>query len=205
MQSIILASSSKYKQQLLLRTGIPFADQVSNFDERSLDHIFQESPMECAQRIAEGKARDVAGIWQRFCKNNPRWVLATDQIVWCELENGQKHQFHKPGTEEAALEQLWLLSGRTFYSTTGLFLLYTGTEAHHQDVQTETLVMRNYTPEEAEASIRMCRPLDCAGSYRIEDASIRLFKEIRGDMTGCQGFPVIRVLTLLREAGCLPA
>ena len=61
--------------------------------------------------------------------------------------------------------------------------------------------MRPFDRAEAAAYVARCRPVDCAGGYRIEDAGIQLFERIVGDdPTGIEGLPLMAVARLLREA-----
>ena len=68
----------------------------------------------------------------------------------------------------------------------------------------QRLTMRELEREEVERYVRRHRPLECAGSYRIEDAGIKLFSRIEGqDYTGIMGLPLLAVARLLREVGVL--
>jgi len=195
---LILASTSRYRQALLTRVGIPFTVMGSDYDERMHDRLFEESPSDCATQIAQGKAFTVLDK-----VDLQDWVLAADQIVWRQDKEKGRIQFHKPGTEEAAIEQLMQWSGHEIFSTTGIMLVRRG-DTYFRRATTERMSARAFKQEEAQAYVEKYKPLDCAGSFRMEDAGITLFDEIRGDWTGCQGFPLLTVTRLLRLAGLLP-
>jgi len=196
---LILASTSRYRHALLTRVGIPFTVASSNYDERQHDHLFSGSPTKCAREIAGGKATSVL---QGLAPESEDWVLSADQIVWMQTPSGPV-QFHKAGTGPEALRQLMQMRGQTIYSTTGLALL---SKREYVDciTTTEELDVRTFSETEARAYVEKYTPIDCAGSFRMEDPGITLFSEIRGDWTGCQGFPLITVTKLLRLVGLLP-
>ena len=109
-----------------------------------------------------------------------------------------------PGREEVAIEHLMALSGRTHHLTTGVVLLPPGGGEPLEAVDEQRLTLRAFDRAEAEAYVRRHRPLECAGSYRIEDAGIKLFERIEGtDTTGIIGLPLLAVSRLLRAAGLL--
>jgi septum formation protein len=75
----------------------------------------------------------------------------------------------------------------------------------HEAVDRQALTLRPFGRPEAEAYVTRHLPLDCAGSFRIEDAGITLFERIDGaDFTGIIGLPSCPVCRLLRGAGLLP-
>lgn len=97
------------------------------------------------------------------------------------------------------------LRGRTHALITGVALLNAATGEIDERVDHQRLTMRRYSEAEAAAYIRAHRPLDCVGSYRIEDAGIRLFAAIEGqDFTGIIGLPLLAVGGLLRTRGLMP-
>jgi septum formation protein len=97
------------------------------------------------------------------------------------------------------------LSGATFRLVTGVVLLDAATGEAATAVDIQTLTMRAYGEREAADYVRRYQPLDCAGSFRIEDAGIKLFTRIDGaDYTGIIGLPLLAVARLLRGVGLLP-
>ena len=192
---LVLASTSRYRRELLARLEVDFEALAPDFDEAAETHRFAElGPEAFARSLARGKARSLAPLRPQA------WILAADQIAVVDGE-----LLHKPGTEEAAIAQLMRLRGRTHALITGVALLNAATGELDERVDHQRLTMRRYSEAEAAAYIRAHRPLDCVGSYRIEDAGIRLFAAIEGqDFTGIIGLPLLAVGGLLRTRGLMP-
>ena len=88
--------------------------------------------------------------------------------------------------------------------TTGVVLLHPARGECHEAVDEQRLTLRAFDRAEASAYVSRHRPLECAGSYRIEDAGIKLFERIEGhDHTGIIGLPLLAVCRLLRRVGLL--
>lgn len=203
--ALFLASSSPYRRALLSRLGLPFEVIASDFDERQHDHLFKNDPGNCATTIAWGKATAVLGhLNGSEQESRDHWVLAADQIVWRSDEKEGRIQFHKPGTAEAAVDQLMQISGHRIVSTTGLVLL-SQDRSVECDPGVTILDAREFTRVEAQAYVEKYQPLNCAGSFRMEDPGITLFENVQGDWTGGQGFPLLLVMDMLRRARLLPS
>ncbi|MBZ5709799.1 Maf family protein [Nannocystis pusilla] len=196
MQNLVLASTSRYRRDLLARLEVPFISAAPAFDERAEDARFGELGAEAfALRLAMGKARSLRD------EHPDAWILGADQVA---VGPGGE-LLHKPGSEERAIAQLMRLSGAVFRLVTGVVLLDASGGDARTAVDVQTLTMRSYGEEEAATYVRRHRPLDCAGSFRIEDAGIKLFTRIDGaDFTGIIGLPLIAVAGLLRDVGLLP-
>lgn len=195
---LLLGSSSRYRAELLRRLGVPFTQASPDVDEASFDGQFSElSAEDFALLLAREKA---AALLQR---GGDRWLLCADQVGVLEVD-GERTLLRKPGTPEACVDQLMLLSGRTHRLVNGIVLRSErdGTELVEIDVQ--ELTMRAFDRAEAEAYVTLRSPLDSAGGYRIEDEGIRLFERIESrDYTGIIGLPLIATARLFREAGLL--
>ena len=109
-----------------------------------------------------------------------------------------------PGTIEGAVAQLLSLAGRTHELISAVVLLDAASGRCEVAHDRQRMTMRAIAEPEARAYAERWRPLDCCGSYRIEDAGIKLFDRIEGeDYTGIMGLPLIAVARLLRGAGLL--
>ena len=196
MRNLVLASTSRYRRELLQRLDVPFFTAAPAYDERAEDARFGElGAPDFALRLALGKAESLRS------ENSDAWILGADQVA---VGPGSE-LLHKPGTEDQAIAQLMRLSGATFQLITGVVLLDAASGASDSAVDVQTLTMRAYGEDEAAAYVRRYQPLDCAGSFRIEDAGIKLFARIdSGDFTGIIGLPLLAVARLLRTAGLLP-
>jgi len=174
-----------------------FLTCASDFDERAEDARLAELGVEgFALHLARGKAKSVRS------RQVDAWILGADQVAVLPPDE----LMHKPGTPERAVEQLMRMSGRVLELVTGVVLLDAVTGATHEAVDRQRLTLRPFGRAEAEAYVERHRPLDCAGSFRIEDAGITLFDRIdSGDFTGIIGLPLLAVCRLLRGVGLLPA
>jgi septum formation protein len=195
---LILASTSRWRAELLARLELPFECVAPSFDERAEDARFAElGPSAFALHLARGKARSIAA------QRRDAWILAADQIAVLPGQGTQGPELlHKPGSEARAVEQLMRLRGRSHRLITAV-VLARGEREHHE-VDEQRLTMRAFPRAEAEAYVARHRPLDSVGAYHIEDAGIRLFERIEGgDFTGIIGLPLLAVCRLLRAAGLL--
>jgi septum formation protein len=189
MPSLVLASTSIYRQELLTRLGVPFTAVAPACDEEALKDPAL-APAALASHLAREKALSVA----------PRWpeahVLGSDQLVEIAGE-----VLGKPGSREAALAQLLRLAGKAHRLITAFALACPdGSLLEHVDVH--TLHMRALTQLELERYVGADLPLDCAGSYKIEARGIALFERIEGaDFTAITGLPLIALASVLRARG----
>lgn len=194
MTRLVLASTSKYRRELLSRLEVEFDCAAPTFDEDAHRDAFDSQTDEAfATQMAIGKARSLAG---------DRFVLAADQVG--VIDGPPRHLLTKPGTVDAAVEQLMLLAGKTHALTTAVVLVEPGTGRVHTAIDRQLMTMRAFGREEAARYVQRYQPLDCVGSYRIEDAGIGLFEAIDGrDFTGIIGLPLLAVARLLRDVGLL--
>lgn len=194
---LVLASTSRYRIEILKRLDLPFETRAPTIDERSFDDQFPTStPEDFAQCLALAKARSVLDA-----EGDDTWVLGADQLAI--LPTDPPVMLHKPGTTARAIDQLMELSGREHHLVTGVALV--GSGGVHTAADRVTLRMRAFDRAEATTYIERYAPLDCVGSYRIEDAGIRLFEDLAGsaDPTSIMGLPLVVVCRLLRAARLL--
>lgn len=187
-QTLILASTSRYRRELLARLGLPFEVASPQTDESRLPG---ESPQGMALRLSEAKARAVAGT------HPDALIIGSDQVATVDgLIYG------KPGSHERAVEQLRALSGKTVDFHTGL-CLYNARTGSAEACGVSTLVtFRDLTNEEIERYLRREPAYDCAGSARSEGLGIALLSRIAGDDPNALiGLPLIALCILLRKQG----
>lgn len=184
--SIILASGSRYRAELLGRLGLPFETWAPAVDESPLAG---ESCVETARRLARLKA-------QAACARFPgAWVIGSDQVA--ELDG---RPVGKPGNRDNARAQLRAMRGRRVVFHTGLCLLANG-RAHESMVPTE-VAFRDCTDAEIERYLDREPAFDCAGSAKSEALGISLLASIRGDdPTALVGLPLIALAGMLRSEG----
>jgi len=186
--TLVLASTSPYRRELLARLGLPFEVANPRTDESSLPG---ESPSQTALRLSEAKARAVAADYPDAL------IIGSDQVA--EMDG---RVFGKPGSHERAVAQLKELSGRTVNFFTGLCLLDSRTG--QADVRgVPTLVgFRELADHEIENYLRREPAYNCAGSAKSEGLGIALLDRIEGtDPNALVGLPLIALCDLLRRHG----
>ena len=182
---LILASSSKYRAELLARLRIPFVGIAPEIDEAP-----QQS--EAAEALSRRLARAKAKVLSR--KHPDRWVLGSDQAASCD---GQI--LGKPGSHARAVEQLQLASGRTMDFHTSVTLM----QGSFCETLTDLTCVKFRTLETAEIERYLAQEpaYDCAGSFKCEGLGITLFDSIESrDPTALIGLPLIAVRRLLASA-----
>lgn len=186
MHPLILASTSRYRAELLARLGIPFEPARPDVDETP--HPGEDAAA-LALRLAVEKARAVS---VRFPE---AWVLGSDQAAECE-----GRLLGKPGDRERARGQLRGLSGRQACFVTAVALVR-GTKVLRAVDRTEVR-MRALEAGEIERYLDREPAFDCAGSFKMEGLGISLFERIDSqDPSALIGLPLIACCRLLREAG----
>ena len=191
MPSLVLASTSPYRRDLLARLRLPFEVVRPEVDEVAQPG---ETPIALAQRLAAAKAEAVA------MPADDAWVLGSDQVA--ELDGAA---LGKPGGREAALAQLAAMAGRGVAFHTAVCLAH-GDGRRRQALDTTVVRFRALSSAEIARYVDAEQPFDCAGSFKSEGLGITLFEAIASqDPTALVGLPLIATARLLREAGfCLP-
>jgi septum formation protein len=187
---MILASTSRYRQALLRRLGLPFDISAPKVGENALPG---ESPEIQAGRLAIAKARDVAASHPGCI------VIGSDQVA--SLEGAA---IGKPGSFSNALRQLQQCSGKcvTFY--TGLCVI-AADGSEHSRVTPFQVQFRSLREVEIERYLTLEEPYDCAGSFKWEGLGISLFAKLSGDdPTALEGLPLIALCDILGELGAHP-
>lgn len=187
-RTVVLASTSRYRAELLRRLLDDFAQSAPGTDETALP---DELPAARALRLAVTKASAVAG------KHPQALVIGSDQVA--ELDG---RPLDKPGTAERAHAQLTRCSGRTVQFHTAVCLLDAQRATQRTHVDCTRVVFRPLSPAEIARYIEREQPLDCAGSFKCEGLGISLFERIESeDPTALVGLPLIALAHLLREGG----
>lgn len=188
---LILASTSRYRRELLQRLRLPFEVQAPGVDEEALP---AETPQALALRLAVAKARAVAALHAEAI------VIGSDQVA--DLD-GQA--IGKPHTHERAGEQLALMSGRRVLFHTAVAVVCGDRDFERALLATVTVRFRQLDAASIEGYLRLDQPYDCAGSARSESLGVALLEAIDSDdPTALVGLPLIRTCALLREAGLDP-
>lgn len=183
---LILASSSKYRAAQLRQLGLTFEIASPDIDESPR---IDEAPPALALRLAQAKAQAIAALFPTA------WVLAGDQTAECKGRN-----LIKPGSVEVAIQQLQWMRGATSRFFSALCLL-TPEQSYSHITETEVR-MRELTDASIATYIKADNPLDCAGSFKIEQLGISLFDWVRSDdPSALTGLPLIEVTKAFNRLG----
>lgn len=184
---LILVSTSLYRRKQLEQLGLPFRAVAPKFDESKTS---LSDPRELVKALAAGKAMSVAADFPNAI------LIASDQAVWVDGEI-----LGKPGTAEAAFEQLKKMRQELHKFYMGLFLYHAGLKKSQEFLISGTgRFRRDLTDEELRAYIELDKPFDCAGSARIEGRGIMLYDSLRcDDWNAIIGLPLIALTTALRQ------
>jgi septum formation protein len=187
--ALVLASTSRYRRELLQRLRLPFEVMSPEVDETPRPG---EAPAALALRLALAKARAV------HLRRPDAVVIGSDQVADVDGE-----PIGKPHTHERAVAQLTRLSGRSVVFQTGVAVVAPGFE---QALLAAVRVrFRALSAAEIEHYLRTEQPYDCAGSAKSETLGIALLEAIDSDdPTALVGLPLIRTCALLRAAGIDP-
>jgi len=188
LPEVVLASTSPYRKALVERLGIPFRCVAPPFDEASVAPE-GHSPRSLAEALASGKAESVAKLEPAAV------VVGCDQLVHLD-----GRILGKPGGVAQAVAQLEAMSGRAHELITAMVVTHEGSRSMHTDVT--LLHMRRLDRRGIERYVESDRPLDCAGSYKIEERGVVLFERIESeDFTAITGLPLLALTRILTRLG----
>lgn len=196
--SLILASGSEIRAQLLRNANVPFAVERPRVDEEAIkSSLLAEGapPRDIADTLAEYKARRVAQ------RNPGALILGCDQVLDF---NGTL--LSKPASPKDAIDQLTTMSGNR-HSLLSAAVLYQDEEPVWRHIGQVRLTMARRSPEFIEGYVT--RNWDSiqhsVGAYKLEEEGVRLFDRIDGDYFTVLGLPLLPLLTYLTLKGTLPS
>lgn len=205
--TVILASQSPRRHELLTLAGIPHKIFVSGADEGSVDYV-PGHPEEFVTAAAELKnaavRKALAGLRDADLSNydltraeaDNAVILSADTIVYSDIS---RTIFGKPGSERGAFDMLRELSGRAHRVITGVVLYDTATGRTARFAESTDVYFRPLDESEIENYIRVHHPLDKAGAYGIQDGACVFVEKLAGDYYNVVGLPVCRVYTELNR------
>lgn len=180
--SLVLASSSPRRRDILLSMGLPFMVRVGEASEEIPEGT---PPSEAAVLLARRKALSVAA-------EEGEILLAADTVV--ELDG---RPLGKPTDAEDAASMLRALSGRTHAVHTGVAVLAEGRLL--SGLASSRVSFRPLSEEEILAYVASGEPSDKAGAYAIQGGGAAFVSSLSGDRDTVIGLPSRLVLDLLRE------
>jgi septum formation protein len=185
---LILASTSRYRRELLERFGLPFEAHPPQVPETVRAG---ELPMDRARRLALEKAQALA---VRFPE---ALIIGSDQVA--AAHDGV---LDKPGDAANARAQLQRLSGSSARFYTACAVLCRAAQLHLVHLDTTSVRVRKLSAGEIERYVEREAPYDCAGGFKAEGLGISLFESIESrDPTALIGLPLIWLAGALRSGG----
>ncbi len=189
MPTLVLASASPRRRELLERLGLTFEIDPADADEHT-----GLGAKEAVALLSRRKAEVCAG------RHPGQVVLAADTLV--AIDN---RPLGKPGTPEEACAMLRALSGREHHVYTGVTVIsaqgdvFTGVDA-------SAVRFGTMTEEEISAYVATGEPMDKAGAYALQGMAALYIEEVQGSPSGIIGLPLYLTRQLLGKAGvrCLP-
>jgi septum formation protein len=195
---LVLASTSRYRRELLTRLGLPFEAVAPNTDETALHG---ESPSALALRLAQAKAWAVA---EQF---PDALIIGSDQVATTRTaasadKAAQELILGKPGNHDNARRQLQLLSGNSAHFHTGLALHNTRNGQTLTELISIEVRFRTLSDAQIERYLEREQPFDCAGAAKSEGLGIALIEGILGnDPNALVGLPLIALTGMLSQFG----
>ncbi len=189
MRTLILASSSPYRLELMKRLDIPFKAVAPMFEEVIERGV---APELLVKHFAYHKARSLREEYPDAL------IIGSDQI----FVNWRGDLIGKPHTFSAARKQLGEMSGQKNIFYTGLSLYDSSKDEALTDFAVTEVTFRSLSGEEIDVYLRKEKPFDCAGSFKIEGLGIALMERVReDDPTALIGLPLIKLTHMLQEVG----
>lgn len=193
--TLVLASTSIYRRQLVDRLGVLVEQIAPSCDEQALKTELlkqNKTPAEIAEELSLQKGLSVQ---KKTEAQHSQLILSGDQLV-----SFQSSILGKPGSNEAAIAQLSKMRGHWHELITSVHLFAKGEIIAHTEII--RLKMRHLSDGEIRHYVEKDQPLDCAGSYKFESRGLALFEKIEAsDFTTIQGLPMIWLTTQLKEHG----
>ena len=187
-QTLILASSSEFRRQLLQKLLIPFNSISPKIDETALDG---EKPHQTALRLAQEKAQKIGAEYPHAL------VIGCDQVATLDGE-----QLGKPLNHQNATKQLQTMRGREVKFHSALCLYNAATGNMQAEVVPYLVRFRQLTEEQIENYLTKEQPYQCAGSAKSEGLGIALMERMIGeDPSALIGLPLIKLITMLQNEG----
>ena len=188
METIILASGSPRRKELLTRVKMPFKVIPPSLAE---DYSATVSPQELVSDVARSK---VEAVMELFKSESPRWVVGVDTIV--EIDG---KVLGKPSGPEEAMSMLGLLSGRVHRVYSGIAVLIERTKPVELEVVRTEVKLRAMSPSEIRYYVDCGEWSGAAGAYRIQERGAFFVEWIQGSYSNVVGLPLEAFYGILRR------
>lgn len=197
METIILASSSPRRKELLRSLSIPFVSIHPDIDESFCDHL---DPGARVVALAKAKAEAGLALLGQPQTDRPRLLLAADTLVAFKLDEGWK-AIGKPESRADAKRMLEYMSGRRQIVFTGLCLLDTVRGRQFTALSETTVAFAAVNNDEIEFYLDTGEWHGAAGAYRIQGSGSCFIESINGSWSNVVGLPIRELYVILNAAG----
>lgn len=191
--TLILASASPSRRQLLANAGLVFSIEPSGIDEDEVKRSLgsRAAPQDLAETLAEMKALRVSA------KHPEAMVVGADSTLAC---NGR--MFDKPPSLEAARKQLLTLRGQTHELFSSVVVARGSTRLWHWNERAR-LTMRPFNEGFIDSYLVRAGDdvLASVGAYQLEGLGAHLFSRVDGDYFTILGLPLLPLLSFLSGHG----
>ena len=191
--SLILASASPSRRQMLASAGLSFNIEPAGVDEEEITRSLgsRAAPQELASTLAEMKAVKVSS------RRPEAIVIGADSTLAC---NGRL--FDKPPTLDAARKQLMALRGQTHELFSSVVVARGGERLWHWSERAR-LTMRPFSESFVDAYLARAGAgvLTSVGAYQLEGLGAHLFSRVDGDYFTILGLPLLPLLSFLTGHG----
>ena len=192
--TLILASESEIRREMLTQAGVEFRATSPDFDEATVKRAHVGDGRALALALAQGKARSVSA-------DPGDWVIGSDSVVSVDGE-----LYSKPRDRATATDHLAAFSGRPMLLSSAVALAKDG-EIDWSHTETACLTVRPLSPSFIAAYLDAEWPAIsyCAGAFRMEGRGVTLFSAVEGSHFTILGMPLLPLLSALRDRSVLPS
>lgn len=204
MESIILASSSPRRKELLEDLGIPFQVVHPDIDESVFDNL---PPSKRVVELATAKAQaslrrldKLSGFEGPTPQPLPRLLLAADTLVASHSDAGSWNTEGKPGSREEAFFMLRRLAGKTHTVFSGICLADRFSGVLRTRLSETEVTFANLDDDEIRRYVATDEWAGAAGGYRLQGKGSLIIERICGSWSGVVGLPLRELYGILTEA-----
>lgn len=184
--TLILASASPRRRELLGLTGLPF-----RIDAPDVDESCDLPPRQAVKELSRRKALAAAALHPGCV------ILAADTLVSVD-----EKALGKPHDDEDAFRMLSSLSGRWHQVYTGVSVVDKNGNLH-SEVDVTDVHFEEMTEDAIRRYIATREPMDKAGAYAVQGVAGLWIDELRGSHTNVIGLPMALTRRLLERCGLL--
>jgi len=187
MKTIILASTSPRRKEILSKSGLKFRTVASDYEE---DMNSKLKPLELAKHLSKGKAQAVVRQFRNHI------IIGADTFI--ALGNDL---LGKPHTNPQAKKMLMQISGKSLSVITGFTIIDTGSgKTISKAIETKVFI-KKLTDKEINNYVKSKEPLDKAGAFAIQGLGAMIVRKIEGDYFNIMGLPLFDLVQTLKKFG----